>query len=309
MPDRILIDANSLGHAAHQGQVLKAGDQETQAVYGFLRSIRGVRANYPGASILILWDGLSWRKAQSAVYKANRVDSEEKRENKRRYATQTPFIRRALKHLAVPQLAAANMEADDLAARLVRSSVTKGDFVRLITGDQDWLQLVQENVIWEDHRDASKRVNVRSFKEKTGYPDAVQFVQAKALQGDVSDNLPGVGKIGEKGAADLLGVWGRVEAFLADPNPAEIYKLKTGKKLTKAFADFHANVDGRQEKFFHNHAMMNLNGELPAPERMVLAKGEFDAEAFKSICHELGFASIYRPDRFDDFIEPFKKAA
>ncbi len=285
-----------------------AGDQMTQAVYGTLRSVRALKVAHPESSMLVLWDGLSWRKKESEVYKANRQDNAEKREARRRYVTQTPFIRKALKHLAVPQLAAANMEADDLAAMLVRRACEQGDFIRLVTGDQDWLQLVGPNCIWEDHRDSAKRVNVNSFKAKTGYPDATRFVQAKALQGDVSDNLPGVGGIGEKKAADLLEVWGRVEAFLADPDPAATYKLKRPdvKTFPKVFKEFHQNDGQRQEKFFHNHAMMNLCGDLPAPERMVLAKGEFNADAFKAVCHELGFVSIHRPDRFDDFVEPFK---
>lgn len=312
MTDRILIDANSVGHAAHSGTVLKSGDQETQAVFGMIKTVRQLRMRHPNASMLVLWDGKSWRKEKSEVYKANREDDPIKIEIRRRYKTQTPYIRRALRLLGVPQLFALNLEADDLASILTKRFVAGGDMVRLVTGDQDWLQLVQRNVIWEDHREDTRKVNVASFKKWTGVAEPIQFVQLKALQGDVSDHLPGVGNIGEKRALELISIWGRVEAFLSDPDPAQTYSDKNsdkiGKKLLKPFKDFHANVDGRHEKFFHNMQLMNLIGDyIPAPQNMTLSKGEFDEEGFRGLCHELAFSSIYREGQFDTFIEPFKR--
>lgn len=326
MRDRILIDLNSVAHAAHQGTVLKSGDQQTQAVFGTIRSLRQYRVRHPSATIIGLWDGKSWRKSHDPEYKANREDNPEKREDRRLYKTQMPYLRKALRCLGIPQLFALNLEADDLAAIMSRKYTAAGDFTRLITGDQDWLQLVGPNVIWEDHRDDKKRVNVKSFKGFTGYDTPIQFVQSKALQGDTSDNLKGVGKIGEKGSEELLGVWGRVETFLADPDPKATWDAspktpfvtkkdkETGqviatdkrKGFPKHFADFHANVDGRQQKFFHNMHLMNLCEGLPAPEKLTLAKGQFCADTFRGLCHELAFSSIYREQAFETFTEPFR---
>jgi 5'-3' exonuclease len=320
--DRVLIDLNSVAHAAHQGTVLKAGDQETQAVFGTLRTIRTYKARWPHAQFIGLWDGKSWRKAHDPEYKDNRLDDEEKRQNRARFNSQMPFLRKALQYLALPQLFALNLEADDLAALLSKKYSANGDLVRLITGDQDWLQLVTPNVIWEDHRLDERKVNIKNLEKYTGYADVIQFVQAKALEGDVSDNLKGVGGIGEKGSKDLLSVWGRVEAFLADVDPGATWASKgltkevkvkgtdqkkvMPKPYPKSLKDFHANVDGRQEKFFHNYYMMNLLGELPKPEGMKLVPGEYSDDRFKSLCHELGFSSIYRAGAFEVFTQPFK---
>ena len=156
--ERILIDANSLGHAAHQGTVLKSGDQETQAIYGVIKSARHYRVRYPGASLIFLWDGNSWRKEKSEVYKANRTDTPDKVESRRRYKTQAPHIRRALSHLGLPQLAATNYEADDLAAHLAQRYLANGEFVRMVSGDRDWWQLLADNCVWEDHCDEAKKV-------------------------------------------------------------------------------------------------------------------------------------------------------
>lgn len=319
MRERVILDLNSIAHAAHRGTILKAGDQEVQAIYNSLKTIRSIRVRHPNATIVGLWDGRSWRRDQSTVYKANREDTPEKVEERRRYKTQTPFLRKGLRLLGVPQLFAANLEADDLAGFLARKYVERGDAVRLVTGDQDWLQLIDNRVVWEDHRDEAKKVSTRSFQEWTGCSDTTQFVQLKALGGDTSDNLPGVGGVGEVNGRLILKVWGRVEAFLADKTPEATWDLKAPQKLNKAgvmvtpgfpkcLKDFHANKTGGHEKFYHNVLMMDLSSPfIPQPERMTLLKGELDAGQFKSMCHELAFSSIYRDDAFVTFIEPFAR--
>lgn len=314
--DTVLIDMNSVGHAAHRGTVLKSGDQETQAIYGTLKTIRSLRVRHPDALILGLWDGRSWRKDQSDVYKGNRTDTPEKVEERRRYKSQAPYIRRGLRLLGIPQLFAINLEADDLAGHLAAKYSREGSLVRLISGDQDWIQLVNASCIWEDHREETRKVNVKSFENFTGVKTPKQFVQMKAMTGDQSDNLPGVGAIGDERALTIIKIWGSVEDFLADPDPAstflERYEVPEGKQAPKTFPkyfrDFHGNVDGRHEKFAHNYKMMSLiDNYAPAPEKITLLKGELDEDGYRTLCHELAFSSIYRDQAFDAFVAPFKK--
>lgn len=76
------------------------------------------------------------------------------------------------------------------------------DHIYLLTGDGDWLQLVRENVSWVSLREDAKhkQVNFEQFAELTGLPTPRAFLEAKALQGDTSDNIKGVGGIGDGGA-------------------------------------------------------------------------------------------------------------
>ena len=305
MTERILVDANSVSHAGHQGTVLKAGDQETQAILAVVKFARAIRVKNPAAQIIYLWDGKSWRKDLSEAYKSNRTDTPAKVEDRRRFKTQAPFIRKALTLMGQTQMFAINLDADDLAGILVPKFLAKGEKVQLITGDQDWLQLVSPGVTWSDHRKEDRFVTHKSFTDYTGYPTVEQFVQSKALKGDTSDHLPGVGKIGEVGAKDLLEVWGNVSWFLADTDRAATYLAKREKKMPKAFTDFAALTE-RQEIFYLNMRMMNLLGELPAPEKLTLSKGKFDREGFKSLCHELAFQAITRPNVFDAWVAPLE---
>lgn len=303
--ERILIDLNSIAHAAHQGTVLRAGDQETQAVFGTIKAIRNYRQRHPNASLICLHDGDSWRKKESDVYKKNRLDTPDKVEARKRFKSQTSFIRKALRHLGIPQVAARNYEADDLAAIMSRRYLGNGDTVRLISGDRDWWQLIKPGCTWEDHRLETRKANSNNFETVSGYPDVHKFLQSKALTGDVSDNLPGVGGIGEVKAKDLLEVWGDVRVFLADADRLGTYKEKRGAKIPKAMVDFAADK-ARQDIFFRNMRLMSLLDEPPPVERMVIDKGEFNPDEFKKICQELGFVSIYRPEQFSNWVEPFR---
>lgn len=316
MKTRVIFDGNSLGYTAHQGASLKTGDQETQAIIGVLKSVRNYRFKYPDASQLILWDGRSWRKDVSKVYKAQRDDTPEKREARERYKRQKPFIVKGLRLLGVPQLIAGNLEADDYAAKFSKAARVNGEMVHLVTGDQDWIQLVHDRCTWEDHKPHKttgviRQVNVSNFMKETGFRTPLQFAQAKSLQGDISDNLTGVGMIGEKKAEELIGIWGSVEAFLADSDREATYlkAVTTAKSFPKAYRDF-ASMEDRQAKFRENMRLMCLLDELPSPINQKLDTGSYDPDGFRQFCKELGFLSIYaNQSQFEIFLEPFKKEA
>lgn len=325
---RVFIDGNSVGHAAFQSPILKSGDLETQAVFGVLRTLRAILVRYPGTMPVVLWDGASWRKQVAEEYKANRSDKPEKVLARVRYKAQVPYIRRALEHLGVPQIIARNLEADDLAAILTEKTVAIGETVVLITGDEDWVQLVGPNVCWEDHRVENKTVDHWSFKEFTGVDTPMQFVQLKALQGDDSDNLKGVGGIGEDRAHYLINVWGSVENFLADADPRSTFKAaveggrishrepigKDGKAkkplsstIPKSMLDFHQSEEA-QAKFNRNVDLMFLSKDkFPAAKQLVVNKGKLDPVAFKQVCMELGFASLVRDGNYQAYLLPFQR--
>jgi 5'-3' exonuclease len=301
---KTLIDGNSIGFAAHQsGAKLKAGDQETQAVFTSLRVIRSIVQRHQTSQFVVLWDGRSWRKDFYPEYKAQRGATAANRKMRSGYKSQTPFIRRALEALGIPQAISFNMEADDLAAILSSKAAAKGQQVRLITRDRDWQQLVQEGVKWEDHQ-TNKRVTTKNFEEETGYATREIFCEAKALQGDASDNISGVGGIGEGRAKILFEHWDSVHSFLADNNPS----LSAGVKLPKPLLDFHGDEE-KHATFARNIKLMDLITirNLPKPESVQITPGAFDIEAFSQVCKELGFHS-YLAD-LDNFTQPFKTGA
>lgn len=291
--EKTIIDGNSIGYLSNQiGVKLKAGEQETQAVFYSLRTLRDFIQRYKSSGVVILWDGRSWRYSVYPEYKGTRESTEAQREQRESYKKQRPYLIRAIKALGITQTTASNLEADDMAALLASRYESKGDKVRIITRDHDWLQLVTPNVAWIDHK-TNERVSLAKFEEFTGYATPEQFVQSKALMGDTGDNVKGVGGIGEKKAQQMLQIWGSVEAFLADTNPQETYAQHAEGKMHKAMRDFHADP-AKQEAFKFNMRLVNIRdtSNIPKIERLQTIKGQYDEDAFRKICMELGFHSI-----------------
>src|SRR4051794_37819886 len=94
----ILIDGNSVAHANHGATKLTVGADQVQAVFGSLRSVQTLAANYAGANLLVLWDGrATWRFDIYPEYKGNRKAGNAKQQaDKDAYKKQMPLLRRAL---------------------------------------------------------------------------------------------------------------------------------------------------------------------------------------------------------------------
>lgn len=303
-----LIDGNNVGFAAQSANRLSVGGQDTQAIYGVLRTIRQIAMTHAMLTPIVLWDGVTWRKSVYADYKANRekeatsAHDHQVKAMRASYRSQRPHITRGLRHLAVPQMIAMNLEADDLAGMLVKKARADKKKVILISGDKDWLQLVGPGVSWHDPiRD--KRVNLGNFQEQTGYANPRQFLEGKALQGDASDNIPGVGGIGEKGAQAILAKWGSVTALMNMWIENELRDEKLPAKLVNFL-----NHDGPgPAAFVRNLRLMDLSGaHMPKPYGLKLDKGSFDKDAFAELCGEFAFKSILTD--FNTWIEPFDPA-
>ena len=303
---KLIIDGNSLGHAAQAAKKLHVGSNETQAIYGFLRTMRGLMERYPQGDPVVLWDGRSWRHDAFETYKSARDKNEtaadqQKQAEKAAFAKQRPHIKTALKLLGVPQLVVSNYEADDLAGVLVERAERAGDTVLLVSGDQDWIQLIGPKVVWFDPiRD--KTMRPKDLFDKYGVDTPAKFLQMKALQGDDGDSLPGVGGIGPKGAAELLMTFGSVTDMLN-------LSLEGGlpAKMPKKILDF-IDCAEKQEIFRRNMRLMDLRSgpHRPAPARPLLTKEPIDPEKFRVFCTRLMFNRFLTA--FDEWIFPFHRA-
>ena len=298
----LIIDGNSISHAANNGTPLSVGSTPTQAVYGVLRTMRRLMAIYSAYKPVVLWDGISWRKRIFTEYKANR-DAMNTIWDKRAQASkdtlnkQKPIIRKTLSLLGIPQITATNMEADDLAAILVdkyRKGSEKPAIV-LVTGDKDWLQLVEPGVVWLDPIH-DRKVTHKNFEEFTGVKTSRQFVEVKAICGDKGDNIAGVGGIGQKGAVEFINTY---ESFTNFSNRA-LDKAFDVSKLPKKLRDL-AEDEAKRITFIQNMNLVDLRTTVrPKPEGLNVEKGDPSACRFVKLCHMLMFKSII--DQIDDWL-------
>lgn len=336
----ILVDANSIGYAAHHAIKLYSGSMQTQAVFSFIKTMRELRQSYPDAGILVLWDGRAqWRFDCLPEYKSTRqVDPKAKLESDA-YKMQIPLIKRALTSLGIKQMTSAIHEADDLAGILVeRLASIPNSRILLITGDRDWLQLVKPNVSWRDLRDDSRFIHWNNFYEKTGYKTPYAFLEGKALQGDTSDCISGCGGIGEMTAIKVLTEYGSVKefwnmcdsghvpeskplrslwqgnssfskeewasqfVFVEDSRLDSAQNEKARKKALKAHMDSYTGQGRRL--FLRNFKLMQLLRPAPlVKEHLEIVKGEINETDFAELCGELAFGSIL--SNLPNFIKPF----
>jgi 5'-3' exonuclease len=293
MTNYVLIDGNSVGYYCNASKKLSLGGMPVQALYNFLRIIRKIHAAYAARyTIVVLWDGRSWRHKVLPDYKENRTRDEtpsEKKalESRAEYKRQLPIIRKALRLLGVAQVFSSNMEADDLAAILADRYSAKGRVV-LWTRDEDWIQLVGPAVVWKEfHKNLT--ITVANFKENTGVDTVEQFTEMKALAGDAGDHISGVGGIGKKGAQEFLSKYGSFANFMEQVCIQKTIKIET---LPKKFRDLIQNEE-KAVTFQTNMGLVDLRTSTrPKPEGLQVDRGEPNANLFGVLCDRFVFSSI-----------------
>lgn len=328
--DSKIIDGNSLGYKYQNGVKLCAAGFETQAIFGFVKAMRLLIVENPNDKQVVLWDAHSqWRYDLYPGYKADRDKDPTQEAMRANYKKARPFIQLAFQFLGVKQIAVKGYEADDVAGYLT-NALSPTARIELVTGDQDWLMLVKENVSWFDPVRNTK-VNHKNFFEFTGYVDGRAFLDGKALQGDTSDKITGVGGIGEKGAPLFLAQFGSVQNFLnCVDDGSYVPKKKAEQRLaygtsehsleeftnlyeagaTTQWSDIseYANTwQGNGRKIFErNCKLMNLlDVPRPAVEDIEYVPQQFNKDKFRKICEHFNFASILV--NFDNFVRPFEE--
>ena len=308
----LLIDGNSIAHACNSTGVMRSGEMETQAIYGFLRSLRSLvgSSKHEHTVAYVLWDGRAqWRYDLEPDYKGNRApktkDDEERRD---RFRKQLPYIYTLLSCLGVKQFRCPTQEADDLAGHFTRALNAAGVKVTLVSGDQDWLGLVNELTDWFDPiRD--RRVDHYSFHEVTGTTGPKQYYQEKALRGDTSDNIAPIPRIG-KNTQEFIQQWGTLESYWRAVDAGEYQPKKASKGAKNMhYEDYLASQQGR-EHFLRNMRLMDLS--MPQPEGAIPKMGELkfadngtgpNPEGFLKLLERLNFFSIIK--KADEFFQTF----
>lgn len=188
-----------------------------------LRTIRSLAKSYQAVDIVILsdWGSSAFRKNAFEGYK-NRVhdDSEEE---KAKFKEFMDGFNEALELLATlyPVLKLHKVEADDLAAYIVKKYKDKYDNIWLISTDRDWDLLLNDNV----HRFSfytRKEYDLDTIYETHGCDTVDQFISMKVLMGDDGDTIPGVYGIGNKRAYNLIREYGSaLDIYDAIPLPGK----------------------------------------------------------------------------------------
>ena len=202
----LVIDGNSILNRAFYGvRLLSTKDGRfTNGIFGFMNIFLHLLEEYKPDSVAVAFDvkAPTFRHKMYDAYKGTRKPAPGE------LIEQFPTLKELLVLLGYTVVEMPGYEADDILGTL-SAACSKDDFCYIATGDRDSLQLVRDNVnvvLATTRMGKSETVlyNTDKIKEVYGVTPE-QLIDIKAIQGDTSDNIPGVAGIGEKGAQDLIG--------------------------------------------------------------------------------------------------------
>jgi DNA polymerase-1 len=212
-PRLFLIDGSSQMYRAYhamRGSGLSGpGGKSTHAVYIFVTMLRKLFQDHQPQFIAASFDlaGPTFRSEMATDYKANRAPMPPD------LAEQIPWVHEACEAMGVPILTYERFEADDVIGTLATKAAVSGFEVAIVTGDKDFFQLVHDGITVYNPRDEGTWFDADGVREKFGVAPE-QVVDVLALMGDSIDNIKGVPGIGDKGAKELIGRYGSLEALL-----------------------------------------------------------------------------------------------
>lgn len=208
-PTLYLIDGHALAYrtyfalsAAGSNRWQTSSGEPTAGVFGFFSVIlRLLEQNKPEYLAVAFDTGKTFRDELFKAYKATRAKMPED------LRPQMDRIRQIVDAFNFPRLEVEGFEADDVLGTIAVQAAAKGFGVKIITGDRDLLQMVNERIVVNlpggKLADSKDYVTIKDVVDYMGVrPD--QIVDYKALVGDSSDNIPGVKGIGEKSAVSLF---------------------------------------------------------------------------------------------------------
>ncbi|MDD5468651.1 MAG: DNA polymerase, partial [Anaerolineales bacterium] len=256
-PILYLIDGHALAYRTYfaltrgsSGGFTTRSGEPTAGVFGFTSVLLRLLEQEKPEYLAVAFDtGKTFRDELYSEYKATR----EKMPDDLRL--QIERIRQIVDAFNIPRLEVEGYEADDVLGSVAHLAVQRGFGVKIITGDRDLLQLVDERII----------VNLpgKSLSDAKDYfaEDVIsylgvrpeQVVDYKALVGDKSDNIPGVLGVGEKTAIILINTYGSLDEVyrhLADLPDGTRKKLEAGReqaylsqKLARIVTDLNIALD------------------------------------------------------------------
>lgn len=326
-PLLLLMDGHALVHRAFHAittslTIRKTGE-EVRGVYGFANTFLKVLEDRRPTHCAIAFDlpTPTIRHQAFAAYKAQRPSMPDDLRG------QFPWIKQLLEAFQIPIFEMDGYEADDILGTLCRLAEEKQVQTLILTGDTDTLQLVspwvrvlmfmsgQNQVIFDEVKVAERYGGLKPFQQ----PDV------KALQGDSSDNIPGVPGIGAKTAIKLIQQFGSIESLydhLPEVEPVRIRQTLEenkdaavqGKWLTTIVRDLPLELDMEASTFWKYDRQdvlallreLEFNSIVPrVPEGKRSSNG---ASAPPVPVAEVDYLTVDTPDKLEKMVSSLQKA-
>ncbi len=295
-----LLDAYALIYRAHfaftKNPRINSKGRNTSVPFGFTNTLMEVLQKQKPTHIAVCFDtaAKTFRDEIFKEYKATRQETPEDI----RYGI--PIVKEIIAGFNIPILEMDGYEADDIIGTLATRAAKDGFEVYMMTPDKDFGQLVKENVYLYKPAYMGNAVDVMGIPEvceKWDIDNVSQVIDMLGLQGDTSDNIPGIPGIGPKTASTLLKQYGTVENIVK-----HAHELKGKQKerveefgeqaiLSKKLATIITNVPVEFDEEKLRYTTLNEEALRPIFEEL-----EFRAIMTRAFANSGGVSSVVAPE-------------
>ncbi|HDP67730.1 MAG TPA: DNA polymerase I [Candidatus Marinimicrobia bacterium] len=211
-----LIDGSAIAYRSYFGMIrnrlTNSAGQPTGAVFTYINSLLKLIEEEQPDYIGMVFDApeKTFRHKIYEDYKATREAMPDE------LVSQLPYIHKVTEALNIPVIIRSGYEADDIIGTLAKQARQQGFQVYMVTGDKDFMQLLEPDIFVYKPASGQKAVeviDVDGVVAKWGVRPE-QIADYLGLIGDTSDNIPGVKGIGPAKARPLLQEFGNLENLI-----------------------------------------------------------------------------------------------
>lgn len=278
----VLIDGHSILNRAFYGvpELTNGQGLHTNAVYGFLNIMFKILEEEQADYLAVAFDvhAPTFRHEIYKEYKGTRKPMPtELRE-------QVPVMKQMLQAMGICVVEQAGLEADDILGTIAKRAEREGMEVSLVSGDRDLLQVATDHIRIRIPKTKGGRTQVEDYYAKdveAAYQvNPVQFIDLKALMGDTADNIPGVPKVGEKTATELMVTYGSLDNIYAHVEEISKKSIRESLIANRELADLSKVL-----------ATINVDADI-AFDFSQAKMGDFYTEEAYVLCKQLEFKNI-----------------
>ena len=278
----VLIDGHSILNRAFFGvpDLTNAEGFHTNAIYGFLNIMFRILEEEKPQYLAVAFDvhAPTFRHELYPEYKGTRKPMAEELKQ------QVPVMKEMLRAMNISVVEQAGLEADDILGTLAKRAEAEGMDVALVSGDRDLLQIASEHIMIRIPKTKRGGTEIEDYYaadvEKTYQLSPARFIELKALMGDSSDNVPGVPKVGEKTATELMVTYGSIEGIYEHLDEIKKNAVRESLRENKEILDLCLKL-----------VTIKTDCELPIGPKDAVLPQMYTPEAYE-LCRKLEFKAL-----------------
>jgi DNA polymerase-1 len=252
--------------------------ESTNALFGFIRSILKLIKDFNPTYLVSVFDGPHNGKKRTALYADYKAHRKEMPQD---LLYQIHWAKQFCQLMGIPELMIPEVEADDTMGTIALWAAKHHSEAYLCTSDKDMCQLVNKHTFILNTFKDNLILDAAGVEEQFGVrPD--QMIDYLAINGDASDNVPGLSGFGPKTASALLQKFGTLDYILEHPDEAA-----SGKKKETLIQE--------REKVLLSRQLVTIDIQVPIPENsdFYLLTPPQLAE-LREFYHYMNFSSLLR---------------